>query len=404
MASRVWGRKTPSSLRVSALLQRRLSSNTLLPLTRAGDGVAITAKAWFSAGMRSKRRIFEYRGFWLGRRSESPHWQVFWRTPASRRVHRRSTGTTNLEAAKEALLTFAGGHPQPRVQEPVWLRLDQAMTFYLEHVKDSASYPTSKAGADLLLEFARHNGIEYASQFTMDRQRHYIKHRKREIKAKGFTASNGTVNRELVVLRAAFNFAEKCGRTIDTPHVQLLPEPPPRDEPLTARDCRRLLAACDKPHLRLFVLMALHTLQRTSSLLSLRVEQVDLMRSRINFHPPGKPRTVKLRPVVPITRTLWPELARAVRESQSGYVIEFDGKPVKSVRTAFRTAAKKARLKGVAPVDLRHSGATLLAAAGVPLRQIAGMLGHSHLRTTERYAKHRPDYLHQAAETLDELF
>lgn len=238
----------------------------------------------------------------------------------------------------------------------------------------------------------------------MDRQRHYIKQRKRDIKANGFTASNGTVNRELVVLRAAFNFAEKCGRVLDTPHVQLLPEPPPRDQAITARDCRRLLAACRKPHLRLFVLMALHTLQRTSTLLSLRVEQVDLVRSRIDFHPPGKPRTVKRPPVVPITRTLWPELAKAVRESQSGYVIEFDGKPVKSVRTAFRTAARKARLKGVAPIDLRHSGATLLAAAGVSMHQIAGMLGHSHLRTTERYAKHRPDYLQQAAETLDELF
>lgn len=67
-------------------------------------------------------------------------------------------------------------------------------------------------------------------------------------------------------------------------------------------------------------------------------------------------------------------------------------------------ACRQAGLQGVTPYVLRHTGATLLAAAGVPMRQVAGMLGHSTQKVTERYAKHRAEFLLEAAETLENLF
>ena len=152
------------------------------------------------------------------------------------------------------------------------------------------------------------------------------------------------------------------------------------------------------------MLLTLYSLQRTSAVLSLRVEQVDLLRSRIDFQPQSRPLTRKRRAVVPIAAPLWKELATAIRESRTGHVIEFKGEPIKSVRRSFNQAAKRAGLKGTSPTILRHTGATLLAAAGVPMRQISGMLGHSHSRTTERYAKHQPEYLKEAIEALEEMF
>ena len=80
------------------------------------------------------------------------------------------------------------------------------------------------------------------------------------------------------------------------------------------------------------------------------------------------------------------------------------GRPVKSIKTAFRAAARRAGLEDVCPYTLRHTGATLLAASGVSMRQISGFLGHTTERTTELYAKHRPEFLMDAAATLDELF
>lgn len=111
----------------------------------------------------------------------------------------------------------------------------------------------------------------------------------------------------------------------------------------------------------------------------------------------------KRKPVVPISETLAPELERAVQESQSGFVIEYEGRPVQSIKTAFRRACRIAKLEDVTPYTLRHSGATLLAAAGVPLRQIAGVLGHTQQRTTELYAKHSPEYLQEASNAMNRI-
>ena len=45
-----------------------------------------------------------------------------------------------------------------------------------------------------------------------------------------------------------------------------------------------------------------------------------------------------------------------------------------------------------------------MANKGVPMWEIAGILGHSSSRTTERvYAKHHPDYLRKAVAMLDKI-
>ena len=226
---------------------------------------------------------------------------------------------------------------------------------------------------------------------------------RRQIRAGGHAGSNASINRELAVLRAAFKFVERGGYAVDVPPVKLLPEPAPREKVISAAECRQLLAACETPHLRLFVKMCLFTLQRHSAILTLRVEQVDLVRNRIDFNRPGQPQTYKRRPVVPISKELWRDLAEAVRDSQTGYIIEYKGQPLRSVRTAFRAAARRANMKDGSPTVLRHTGATLLAGAGVSMRQIAGVMGHSQVHATERYAKHSPDYLQSAVTALEEL-
>ena len=46
-----------------------------------------------------------------------------------------------------------------------------------------------------------------------------------------------------------------------------------------------------------------------------------------------------------------------------------------------------------------------MVAARVPLREISGMLGHTTSHITEQvHAKRRPEFLAEAAKTLDRLF
>ncbi len=54
--------------------------------------------------------------------------------------------------------------------------------------------------------------------------------------------------------------------------------------------------------------------------------------------------------------------------------------------------------------DLRHSSATILAAAGVPMKVIQERLGHSDIRTTLMFYQHyTPGIRKDAAKRLDEL-
>ena len=59
------------------------------------------------------------------------------------------------------------------------------------------------------------------------------------------------------------------------------------------------------------------------------------------------------------------------------------------IRRAFKALAKRAGLgDDWHPHELRHSNASLLSAAGVPIEQISDLLGHSESRTTERTYRH----------------
>jgi hypothetical protein len=58
--------------------------------------------------------------------------------------------------------------------------------------------------------------------------------------------------------------------------------------------------------------------------------------------------------------------------------VEFNGKPVSSVKKGFRSAVRLAGLPGrVTPHTLRHTAATWLIQRGVPIWEAAGLLGMS---------------------------
>ena len=92
--------------------------------------------------------------------------------------------------------------------------------------------------------------------------------------------SKGTVRRELGVLRAAINYAHKCGRITRPVAVELPERPEPRDRWLTRTEAAHLIRAARTPQARLymplFILIGLYTGRRKEAILSLRWPQVDL--------------------------------------------------------------------------------------------------------------------------------
>lgn len=220
------------------------------------------------------------------------------------------------------------------------------------------------------------------------------------------TKSDGTSRRELGVLRAAINYAHREGRITRTVAVHLPDAPPPRDRWLTRPEAARLLLASLREasvrlYLPLFILLALYTGQRKQAILSLRWSQVDLVNARIDFNSPGTRRTKKRRAHIPIPRKLLPHLIRArLRGTELGFIINDNGANIHDLKRSFASACRRARLSDVTPHVLRHTCATWLMQAGVPIWEAAGFLGMTRETLENVYGHHHPDFLRQAAEAL----
>ena len=202
--------------------------------------------------------------------------------------------------------------------------------------------------------------------------------------------SDSSVNRELTLLRAVTNMAARRWQAkvpmIDW-RAQRLREPAPRDRYLTPAEIQALLAeAAD--HIKPAILLSLYTGVRLSNCIGLDWSQVDMTHRVIHFRiksvaPGGQPHDV------PIHDVLRAVLA-ALGPRQAGPVFRYRGRAIKCWRKAFKRACERAGIEDFRWHDLRHTAASMMVQAGVPLDVVQDVLGHKDIATTRRYA-HRED-------------
>jgi integrase len=84
----------------------------------------------------------------------------------------------------------------------------------------------------------------------------------------------------------------------------------------------------------------------------------------------------------------------------SDYVIEYHGRKVNSIKTGFRRACKEAGIEDCSPHVLRHTSASHMVMASVPLAEIARTLGDSEAMIEKVYGHHSPDYQKRATDAL----
>jgi integrase len=238
-------------------------------------------------------------------------------------------------------------------------------------------------------------GNQLADSISVARCRDYVAERRKAKK------HDGTIWTELGHLRIVLKWAEKLGYG-RAPHIERPRKPAPLDRHLTREQFDRLIAACGAPHVKLFCLLAIGTAARKEAILTLTWGRVDFDRVLIFLGEPDAIRPQKGRATVPMTDTLRAALSEAHSGARTGYVIEYGGRAVKSVRTGLDAAASAAKVGHVTPHMFRHSAAVWMAQEGIKMRKIAQFLGHSDERTTARiYALYSPDYLRDAAAALE---
>jgi len=193
-----------------------------------------------------------------------------------------------------------------------------------------------------------------------------------------------TANRSLTILKHRFRKAEEWGYlargTNPAAGFKTEKEKNGREFFLTADQAETFLGKIADRYKPL-VLTALHTGARRGELLGLSWEDVDLDRRLLTFRNTknGENRTV------PMSETLSSALRRMPGRLQGGHVFRTaEGEPLEPAgfRKAFEGAVKNVGLKGFRFHDLRHSAASFMVQAGVPLNTVRAILGHKSLTMT----------------------
>ena len=224
--------------------------------------------------------------------------------------------------------------------------------------------------------------------------------RRRNIKV-----GDATIRTELSYLSAALQFAVDMQLIPRRPQIWRPPQARPRsaveDYHLTRSQAERLLRAAEQTsHLRLWIILALGTAGRPLHILQLTWDRVDFHGGTLNLDDPKRDRTAKGRAQVAMNDAVRDALLEARRHATSAFVIEHEGKPIKSVKGALRRAAARAGVEA-SPYVLRHTAAVWMAEAGVSIVEIAQIMGHKNPQTTyEVYARFSPSHQRRAVNTL----
>lgn len=208
-------------------------------------------------------------------------------------------------------------------------------------------------------------------------------------------AANATVNRELALLRRAFNL----GRMSTPPKVARVPFIPSLEENNVRKgffeheDFLRLRAALPD-ELKPVLTFAYYTGCRKGEILSLRWSQTDLLERIVRLEP-GETKTREAR-VIPLARQLFESLKmqRLIHDQEfpeSPWVFSRGGEPIRDLRTAWAKACRAANLVDAegSPSrvfhDLRRTGVRNLVRAGVPEAVAMRISGHRTRSVFDRY-------------------
>ena len=322
-------------------------------------------------------RLVNYRGKWAA------EWREFGET------RRASLRTTDRQVAEQELA---------RLKKDQDDRHGATVNGVLDvYLRDKVGRPSHNVLTHHALHLRKKLGDLQPARVTRLICRKYIEERGRE-EYKGRPAKEATILKELSLLRAAIKWVSpNCGAVFELPSA-----PPPRDRHLTRAEYEKLRQAAEPSfHTWLFVVLALSTGARSTALLELTWDRVDLERGLIMLNDASQTRR-KGRATVPMTATARDALEKAKQIAITNFVIEYAGKPLTSIKKSFQSAVVRAGLEDVSPHVLRHTAAVWMAEREVPLMQISQFLGHKDSRITERvYSRFSPSFLRGAASALE---
>ncbi|MFA5780351.1 MAG: tyrosine-type recombinase/integrase [Elusimicrobiota bacterium] len=217
--------------------------------------------------------------------------------------------------------------------------------------------------------------------------------------AKGI--SNATFNRERTCLHHMFKKAIDWDFIKENPVAKVSPLKENNEivRYLTKEELKKLVKACPK-WLKEIVVTAITTLMRKAEILNLKWDDVNFKQKFIKVINPKSGKDE----YVPLNSSLAKMFGKIKRHPNNPFVFcNDDGLHRKNIDRAFKRALKAAGIKNFRVHDLRHTGASYLAMAGVPIKTIQELLRHKSIAVTLRYAHLSPVHKYQAIEKLSKV-
>ena len=355
---------------------------------------------------------------WLAKRKGTGIWYAYWPREDHPKPGKLSLRTTDTREAEDRFAAFLIQKSRivgaSDVDSTDTLTVEMACADYLaEHVmlegeeEEVVAKDTQQYSINNLAPFFFPMMIK---DITIEDCKLYARRRRHDptVSPLGNKSQNGTIRRELGVLRAAINH-EAARRRISAsavPTIHRPKAPPPKDRWITKGEVAGLIGAAARSNhkwawrTKLFIELAYYTAHRKTPLYELTWFQVDLQNltiklnasyDKINKKLIERIQTDKKRPMIPIV----PELAQILREAklkaETEYVLGFPG----SCDESFNTLCNVLGLDDVTPHTMRHTRAVHLAQDGVGLYAIAGLLGDSIATVEKNYLHHCPDHLRE---------
>jgi integrase len=343
---------------------------------------------------------------------------------AGRRIKRTLKAKSSREANAEGARLYAHLDANRRIAESAARRPLDVRTLLDQHRARPCAQATRVMEEVCTRELYRQLGHVAVRDLTRQHIDGYQRSRQG-------TVSNRTINIETGILRAALNRALDDRRITALPlRIKGLPTKSGLSHVLGHEEIARLIQEAQRLGIGDEVTVQFCVAGRRGALFSLRWGQVDLRRGTVSLTQGKHGGTGDIRQVsVPLTAAALEVLKRrytgqapdklvfgiapedrdesrvAHRKGARGHHLGTVNHVPHRFRHKLKAAAKAAGIswwKELRPHDLRHAAATQLFAAGVPVADVARILGHRSPQTTLRHYAHAvEDHLRDAISALE---